>query len=315
VSEDDGSLSAVGQSSSTQQQVGGLKQQQQQQQRRLSAGSSVVSLNRDLSELLAELSGRQTHIATSTTAASANKALVLISSSSGSRSQGHAAASKAQAPGHTAAGTAAAAGHHGRLSNYSDVSLFSVDSETTLPSQAAPGADNPPHTAATAGGARVGQQQQQQQQQGGLKSARISGDSQASSFSLGGSDIDIDYDELASLGINLTGPAPGRQQQQQQQQQQHKGPPARPATSFGLPPKPQQQQQRGPGLRQPRGVTAVGSAGTPADSMGSARGGAAGVGGAAGQQQPMVRPAQPAASAVFYGHVSGAPMRNAGSYY
>jgi hypothetical protein len=158
-------------------------------------------------------------------------------------------------------------------------------------------------------------QQQQQAVTTVVKSARISGDSQASSFSLGGSDIGIDYEELASLGINLTGPSARQQQQpggsgmhtqhsQQKQLQQQQGPLARPTSSFGLPPRPQQQQQQqqqlGSGLRQPGVFKAAGPGG---------------VGVGAAGQQPVSRPAQPAASDVFYGYVSGAPMRNAGSYY
>jgi hypothetical protein len=82
-----------------------------------------------------------------------------------------------------------------------------------------------------------------------------------------GSDIEIDYDELASLGIDVNTPsaagvtakaqavagAGGVRSQQQRPVTAHgltaaagqQGGVQRPGTSYGLPPKPQQQQQYG----------------------------------------------------------------------
>jgi hypothetical protein len=147
--------------------------------------------------------------------------------------------------------------------------------------------------------------------------ARISGDSRFSSLSMDGSDIEIDYDELASLGIAVDTPSAAgvtakaqaaagggsRPQQQQRPVTAHgltaaaaaarqQGGVQRPGTSYGLPPNPQHQQHYG--VRQPGGVRAV-VAGLPVGSRGGAAVTAAHLG-------------KSSAASVFYGHVSGAPM-------
>lgn len=325
-----------------------LQQQAQQQHQRVSSNAS--SLDSDLSDLLAELSASRASRMGSKREASAPGAgtfnVAAPAAAPGSSAAARAAA--AAAVGLLSGRGAASATHHQqqqqaqqqataggrRLSSYSEVSLFSDDDEALAGARAKPtsagtavavvfsghssavGGKAGGSTAGTAGGARQ------------LRGARVSGDSRYSSFSMDESDIEIDYDELASLGIDVNAPAPAAaaargqavtagnswpQQQQQQARpvtahglgggtaaagvsQQQKGV-QRPGTSYGLPPKPQQYQQQQQYVvnRQPGAVRAV-SAGSPVGA----------VGGAGVYEQHV--PAKANAASVFYGHVSGSPV-------